>query len=41
MQIFESLGTAEQVSVTVERNGQPEVIVLSTSQLEVGDDNSE
>ncbi|MDH3532954.1 MAG: type II secretion system protein GspC, partial [Gammaproteobacteria bacterium] len=28
MQIFQSLGTAEQVSVTVERNGQPETIVL-------------
>ena len=41
MQIFESLGTAEQVSVTVERNGQPEVIVLSTSQLELEDDNSQ
>lgn len=31
--IFQSLGDKEQVSVTVERNGQPEVIVLSTSQL--------
>lgn len=34
-QIFQSLGDKEQVSVTVERNGQPEVIVLSTSQLEL------
>ena len=32
-QIFQSLGNAEQVSVTVERNGQPEVLVLRTSQL--------
>ncbi len=41
MQIFESLGTAEQVSVTVERNGQPEVLVLSTSQLEIEDESNQ
>jgi general secretion pathway protein C len=35
MQIFQSLGTAEQVTVTVERNGQPESIVLKTSQLDL------
>ena len=33
MQIFQNLGSADQVSVTVERNGQPEVLVLKTSQL--------
>ncbi len=38
-QIFQSLGDSEQVSVTVERNGQPEVLVLRTSQLEL--DNSQ
>ena len=38
MQVFQSLGNADQVSVTVERNGKPEVIVLSTSQLELGDE---
>jgi general secretion pathway protein C len=38
MQVFQSLGSADQVSVTVERNGQPEVIVLTTSQLELGDE---
>jgi general secretion pathway protein C len=32
-QIFQSLGDSEQVSVTVERNGQPQVLVLRTSQL--------
>ncbi len=32
-QIFQSLGTTEEVSVTVERNGQPQVLVLRTSQL--------
>ena len=34
-QIFQDLGDKEQVSVTVERNGQPEVLVLKTSQLEL------
>ncbi len=41
MQIFQSLGTAEQVSVTVERNGQPETIVLKTSQLDMGGEETE
>ncbi len=36
-QIFQSLGETEQVSVTVERNGQPEVLVLNTSQLNLDD----
>ncbi len=40
MQIFQSLGEADQVSVTVERNGQPQVIVLRTSQLEIKDETS-
>jgi len=40
MQIFQSLDSADQVSVTVERNGQPQVIVLSTSQLDLGDETS-
>jgi general secretion pathway protein C len=38
MEIFQNLGTADQVSVTVERNGQPEVLVLSTSQLSLDND---
>jgi len=41
MQIFQSLGTADQVSVTVERNGQPEVIVLKTDQLNLGEDETQ
>ena len=41
MQIFQSLGTADQVSVTVERNGQPEVIVLKTDQLKFGEDKTQ
>ncbi len=40
MQIFQSLGTSDQVSVTVERNGQPETIVLKTDQLNLGEDES-
>ena len=35
MQIFQSLGTAEQVTVTVERNGQTETLTLKTSQLDL------
>jgi general secretion pathway protein C len=41
MEIFQSLGTASQVSVTVERNGQQEVIVLKTDQLNLGEDETE
>jgi general secretion pathway protein C len=41
MKIFQSLGTADQVSVTVERDGQPEVIVLKTDQLKLGDEDSQ
>jgi general secretion pathway protein C len=41
MQIFQSLGTANQGSVTVERNGQPETIVLKTDQLNLGEDEEE
>jgi general secretion pathway protein C len=37
MQVFQSLGTAEQVTVTIERNGQSESLVLKTSQLELND----
>ncbi len=37
MQIFQSLGNADQVSVTIERNGQPQSLILKTSQLDLGD----
>ena len=37
MQIFQSLGNVDQVSVTVERNGQPQSLILKTSQLDLGD----
>ena len=35
MQVFQALGTADQVTVTVERNGQPQTIILKTSQLDM------
>lgn len=38
MTIFQNLGNADQVSVTIERNGQPQVLILKTSQLEIGTD---
>ena len=41
MEIFQSLGDASEVSVTVERDGQPEVIILRTDQLELGDDKTQ
>ena len=41
MQIFQSLGTADQVTVTVERNGQPQTIVLKTSQLDLDEEPTE
>lgn len=41
MQVFQSLGDTDQVSVTVERNGQPEVIILRTSQLDLADETSQ
>jgi general secretion pathway protein C len=37
MKIFENLGSADQVSVTVERNGRDEILVLRTSQLNLDD----
>lgn len=36
MEVFRSLGDATQVSVTVERNGQPEVLMLDTRILQQG-----
>lgn len=35
MAIFQSLGTADQVTVTIERNGRPQTIILNTSQLDL------
>lgn len=41
MQIFESLGTVDEVTVTVERNGQAESLVLQTSQLDLDEESTE
>jgi general secretion pathway protein C len=41
MEIFQNLGTADQVSVTVERNGQPQVLTLTTSQLQLDDEDDQ
>ena len=41
MQIFQSLGTAEQVTVTIERGGASETLTLKTSQLDLSDDNTQ
>jgi general secretion pathway protein C len=41
MQIFESLGTADQATVTIERNGQVESLVLQTSQLDLDEESTE
>ena len=35
MQVFQSLGTAEQVTVTLERDGTSETLVLKTNQLDL------
>jgi len=41
MQIFESLGTADQVTVTIERNGEDQSLVLRTSQLDLDEESTE
>ncbi len=35
MQIFQSLGTAEQVTATIQRDGKTETLILKTSQLDM------
>jgi general secretion pathway protein C len=40
MKIFQTLGSSSEVSVTVERNGQPEIIILRTEQLDIADETS-
>jgi general secretion pathway protein C len=41
MEIFQNLGSADQVTVTVERNGQPQVLTLTTSQLTLENENNQ
>lgn len=38
MQVFQSLGTSEEVTVTIERNGQTQSLVLKTSQLDLDEE---
>ena len=38
MKIFQTLGNSSEVSITVERNGQPETIILRTDQLDIADE---
>ncbi|MDH3915422.1 MAG: PDZ domain-containing protein, partial [Chromatiales bacterium] len=40
MEIFRGLSDATQVSVTVERGGQTEILTLDTSQLQAASENS-
>ena len=40
MQVFQSLGEAEEVTVTVERNGQDQSLVLNTSQLDLAEEST-
>ena len=41
MQIFQSLGAAEEVTVTLDRNGQIETLTLRTSQLDLSDEQTQ
>lgn len=41
MQIFQSLGTAEEVTVTLDRDGQIETLTLRTSQLDLSDEQTQ
>ncbi len=41
MQIFQSLGTAEQVTVSIDRDGQIETLTLKTSQLDLSDEQTQ
>jgi len=41
MQIFQSLGTAEEVTVTLDRDGQIESLTLKTSQLDLSDEQTQ
>lgn len=41
MQIFQSLGTAEEVTVSLDRDGQIETLTLRTSQLDLSDEQTQ
>ena len=41
MQVFQSLGDTEEVTVTIERNGQDQSLVLNTSQLDLDEESTQ
>ena len=41
MQVFQSLGESEEVTVTIERNGQQQSLVLNTSQLDLDEESTQ
>jgi general secretion pathway protein C len=41
MQVFQSLGETEEVTVTIERNGQEQSLVLNTSQLDLDEESTQ
>ena len=41
MQVFQSLGQTDEVSVTIERNGQEQSLVLNTSQLDLDEESTQ
>ena len=41
MQVFQSLGESEEVTVTIERNGQEQSLVLNTSQLDLDEESTQ
>jgi general secretion pathway protein C len=40
MQVFQSLGETDEVTVTIERNGQDQSLVLNTSQLDLDEEST-
>ena len=41
MQVFQSLGDTDEVTVTIERNGQDQSLVLNTSQLDLDEESTQ
>ncbi len=41
MQVFQSLGETEEVTVTIERNGQEQSLVLNTNQLDLDEESTQ
>ena len=41
MQVFQSLGQTDEVTVTIERNGQEQSLVLNTGQLDLDEESTQ